>query len=689
MPRPEGVTILTNPLLDDADLPAFDEIRPEHVAPAIARLLAEAEAALTRATSADVPDEYEALSAILDVATERLERVWDAVNHLNAVAHTPELRAAYNDSLPSVTAFYTRLGADTGLHSKYKAMAAGDSALTPPRRRALELALRDFVLSGAELDGGARERFSQIKARKAELAQRFSEHVLDATDSYALDVDDTRLDGLPPDAMAAAHAAAQAGGIGGARLTLQGPSYVAALRHLRDRELRESLYRAYASRASDLGPSAQDNTEIMREILQLRQDEARLLGHATYAHVSLSRKMAPSPDDVAAFVRDLAHRARPQALQDLADLRRFAADELGLAELAPWDIPFAAERLRERRYAYSEQEVQAYFPLPNVLKGLFDIIQTLFDVTIREDRAPVPHESVRFFRIERTAAEADGPPVLAAQFYLDLHARAGKRAGAWMGVARSRWLRPGASGAPQTPVAHVVCNFASPQGGRPALLTHDNVLTLFHEFGHGLHHMLTTVQDLGVSGISGVEWDAVELPSQFMENFCWEWEAVRRLTAHVDTGEPLPRALFDKMLAARNFHSGLALLRQAEFALLDMRLHAEPGSEDHMLEVMRQVHAEIGVLPLPPFSRSLHTFSHIFAGGYAAGYYSYKWAEVLSADAFGAFEESGVFDVATGRRYRREILEVGGSRPALESFRAFRGREPQIDAMLRHQGMSR
>jgi oligopeptidase A len=679
---------VTNPLLHDTGLPAFDAILPEHVGPAVSALLADAAAALERAVGSDVPATYAALCEVLDVATERLDRAWSAVGHLNAVVNTPALRAAYNDSLPAVTDFHTRLGADTRLYAKYKAVAANDGTLTPAQRRALDLALRDFVLSGAELTGVERERFAAIQARKAALSQAFSEHVLDATDAFALDVEESQLAGLPPDALAAAQAAAQAAGATGGRLTLQGPSYLAAMRHLQDRSLRETLYRAYVTRASELGPEALDNSAAIAELLTLRQEEARLLGFENFAQLSLARKMASSPDAVCRFVRDLASRGRPHALRDLNELTKFAAGELGLVALQPWDVPYAAERLRESRYAYSEQETKAYFPLPKVLDGLFQIIQTLFGVTIREDAAPVWHDNVRVFRIERAGATADGAPALVAQFYLDLYARAGKRSGAWMGGVRSRWQRPGAGSTLQTPAAHLVCNFAAPQGDQPALLTHDNVITLFHEFGHGLHHMLTAVGELGVSGISGVEWDAVELPSQFMENFCWEWEAVRRMTTHVSTGAPLPRTLFDKMLAARNFHSGLQLLRQAEFALFDMRLHAEPGTAGRVQPTLQEVNAEIGVLPLPPFARTAHSFGHIFAGGYAAGYYSYKWAEVLSADAFGAFEESGVFSGETGRRFLREILETGGSRPALESFRAFRGRDPQIDALLRHNGMT-
>ena len=677
---------MPNPLLDATGLPAFADIRPEHVTPAVDVLLADARAALERAVSDDVPPDYDALSAVLDVATERLARAWGAVAHLTHVADTPELRAAYNANLPRVTEFYTALGADERLYAKYKAVAASPAAAALPagRRRALDNALRDFVLGGAELRGEAKARFAQIQERCAELRQAFSEHVLDATDRFVLYVDPARLDGVPADVVeAACDAAANDGRQGEAKLTLHMPSYLPVMQYGRDRALREQLYRAYVTRASELGDPALDNSAIMRELVHLRHEQARLLEHDTYAHLSLVPKMADSPEQVLAFLRDLARRARPYAERDLAELREFAARELGLPDLQPWDMAYASERLKEARYAFSDQEVKPYFTEPRVLEGLFGIVQTLFEVTICPDTAPVWHPSVRFYRVER-----DGE--LVAQFYLDPYARPGKRPGAWMDDVRGRWARPdGEPGAAvQTPVAHLVCNFTPPVGDRPALLTHDDLTTLFHEFGHGLHHMLTRVDDIGVAGISGVEWDAVELPSQFMENFCWEWDVLRRLTAHVDTGEPLPRALFDKMIAAKNFQSGLQMLRQVEFALFDMRLHHEDDAAARIGQIVEEVRDEVSVVPRAPFNRFQHTFSHIFAGGYSAGYYSYKWAEVLSADAWSAFEEAGVFDAETGRRYRREILEAGGSRRAMDSFKAFRGREPVIDALLRHQGMA-
>ena len=679
-----------NPLLDFSALPRFAEIRPEHVAPAIDELLAQAEAALAKASSDAVPADYAALSAVLDVATERLARAWGTVGHLNAVADTPELRAAYTEKLPKVVEFHTRLGADARLFAKYKAVLSTQAdLLTAPRKKALANALRDFVLSGAELEGDAKVRFAEVQDRLADRGQKFSEHVLDATDGFAYFASEPELAGVPDDVKAAMRAAAVEAGRDGFKVTLHAPSYMPVMDHGENRALRERLYRAYVTRASEFGPAELDNTGLMRELLALRLEEARLLGYETFAQLSLVPKMADSPQQVLEFLHDLARRARPSAERDIAELREFARAELGLADLQPWDMSFAAERLKEKRYSFSEQEVREYFTEPKVLEGLFNIVETLFEVTIRPDSAAVWHPSVRFFRIERRSGPDAGR--LVGQFYLDLYARPGKRPGAWMGDARDRWVRP--EGGLQTPVAYLVCNFSAPVNGRPALLTHDEVTTLFHEFGHGLQLMLTQVDDIGVSGISGVEWDAVELPSQFMENFCWEWEVVKRLTSHVDRGESLPRALFDRMLAAKNFHSGLQTLRQVEFAVLDMRLHAEPGQDANVQALADAVHAEIGVVPMPPFNRYINCFSHIFDGGYAAGYYSYKWAEVLSADAWSAFEESatagsGVLNVETGRRYRENVLESGGSRPAIESFKAFRGREPRIDALLRHQGLT-
>ena len=687
-----------NPLLDNAGLARFDAIRPEHIGPAIDVLLADAQAALERATGEEVPADYDALSAVLDVATERLSRAWGAVGHLNAVSDTPELRAAYNANMSRVVAFYTRVGADEGLFAKYKAVLADPKAatLSAPRRKALGNAIRDFRLAGAELEGAARERHAELQDLQADRGQKFSEHVLDATDAYAWYASEAEMTGVPPDVARSARAAAEAEGKPGWKLTLKYPCYLPVMDYAHDRALRERLYTAFVTRASEFGPADLDNTDLMRELLQLRAEEARLLGHANPAEQSLVPKMAESPAEVTRFLEDLARRARSGAERDLAELAEFARTELGIESLQSWDRPFASTRLKEQRYAFSEQEVKQYFTEPKVVAGLFHIIETVFEVRIRPDVAPAWHPSVRFFRIERPAPGGDErqPPQLVGQFYLDLFARSGKQSGAWMDDARDRWTRP--DGSLQTPVAHLVCNFAPPLAvdgvSRPSLLTHDDVVTLFHEFGHGLQLMLTRIEDLGVSGISGVEWDAVELPSQFMENFCWEWDVLKHLTAHVDTGEPMPKALFDRMLAARNFQTGLQTLRQVELALLDMRLHTEAGAADRIAEIVESVRAEVAVVRPPPFSRTLNTFTHIFDGGYAAGYYSYKWAEVLSADAWSAFEEgsdgpSGVLNVDTGRRFRENVLETGGSRSTMENFKAYRGREPQIDALLRHSGL--
>ncbi len=674
-----------NALLDFADLPRFDAITPPQVGPAIDALLADADAALERVTDPAFPSDWLAIARELDVSTERLSRAWGAVSHLNAVADTPELRAAYNAALPRITEFWTRLGADERLYAKYKAI--DPAALTPEQQQALKNAKRNFVLSGAELTGAAKERFARIQERQAEISQKFSENALDATDAFSLYVDAAELDGVPADVLGATRAAAEAEGRDGHKLTLKMPCYLPVMQFARSSALRERLYRAYVTRASEQadGDAAKfDNTALIRETLALRQEEAQLLGYRNFAEVSLVPKMAESPAQVIGFLRELAAKARPYAEKDLADMRDFARSELGITDPQAWDWPYIGEKLKEARYAFSEQEVKQYFTAPKVMGGLFKIVETLFEVAIRSDKAPVWHPNVEFHRIER-----DGR--LVGQFYLDPAARTGKRGGAWMDDVRARWLRPD-TGSLQTPVAHMVCNFADGVGGKPPLLMHDDVITLFHEFGHGLHHMLTQVNERDVSGISGVEWDAVELPSQFMENFCWEWSVLRHMTAHVDTGEPLPRALFDKMLAAKNFQSGLQTLRQIEFALFDMLLHTGHDPSRDIMELLHEVRREVAVIHPPAFNRMPHTFSHIFAGGYAAGYYSYKWAEVLSADAYAAFEETadpqGTPSVETGRRYRREILEAGGRRPAMESFKAFRGREPRIDALLRHQGMA-
>ena len=681
---------MTNPLLSFDDLPRFDQVDPQHVEPAIDQLLVQANAALETVTTPEFEASWNAIAQVLDVATERLSRAWGTVSHLNSVADTPELRAAYNAVLPKVTEFYTRLGADERLYAKYKAIPA--ESLNAEQRQAHKNALRNFVLGGADLQGADRERFAAIAERQAALSQKFSENALDATDAFAYYAQADELDGLPEDIRQAARNAAQADGQEGYKLTLKMPCYLPVMQFASSSALRAKLYKAYVTRASEQAEAEGiqfDNSAIINELLALRLEEAKLLNFPNFGALSVAPKMADSPQQVVDFLRDLAQRARPFAEKDLADLRAFAKEHLGLNDPQPWDWPYVSEKLKEARYAFNEQEVKQYFPLPKVLAGLFKIVETLFEVNIREDHASVWHESVRFFRIERSSPA--GTVELVGQFYLDPQARNGKRGGAWMDDVRTRWLRPDTHTL-QTPVAHLVCNFASGVDGKPALLTHDDVTTLFHEFGHGLQHLLTQVNERDVSGISGVEWDAVELPSQFMENFCWEWDVLKDMTAHVDTDLPLPRALFDKMLAAKNFQSGMQTLCQIEFSLFDMLLHTAHDPALDIMPLLDQVRKEVAVLQPPSWSRTAHTFSHIFAGGYAAGYYSYKWAEVLSSDAYAAFEETegnnGLPNVQTGQKFRQTILESGGSRPAMESFKAFRGREPTLDALLRHQGMA-
>jgi oligopeptidase A len=678
-----------NPLLDFSDLPRFDAVKPEHVAPAIDALLEENRAVVARLEAPMEAVTWDNFVDPLENSTEKLGRAWGIVGHLNSVMNTPELRAAYNENQPKVTEFWTELGQNLNLFQKYKALhdSPGFNALTPARKKIVENSLRDFRLGGAELPEDKKTRFAEIQEKQAALATRFSENVLDATNDYTLYVEnEADLAGLPDDVKQAAREAAEQDGKSGYKFTLHFPSYFPILQYADKRELREAIYRANVTKASELGAKPEwDNTQNIVEILKLRDEEAKLLGFDHFADVSLVAKMAETPQQVIDFLQDLARRARPFAEKDLAELRGFAQKELGIPNLEAWDVAYASEKLREQRYAFSEQELKQYFPEPKVIDGLFRVVQSLFSVEITPDTAPTWHKDVKFFRIERNGQ-------LIGQFYLDLYARPGKRGGAWMDDARGRRRLQSSV---QTPVAYLTCNFSEPVGGKPAFFTHDEVITLFHESGHGLHHMLTRIDDLGVSGISGVEWDAVELPSQFMENFCWEWDVLQHMTAHADSGASLPRELFDKMIAAKNFQSGLQTLRQVEFALFDMHLHYDydvNGGKTPQ-DVLNEVRQAYAVLIPPSFNRFQNSFSHIFAGGYAAGYYSYKWAEVLSADAYGAFEEAGaasgnVLSAEAGRKFLDEILSMGGSRPALESFKAFRGREPSIDALLRHSGMT-
>lgn len=691
------MTLNLNPLLDFTDLPRFASVRPEHVTPAITVLLEENRSVVARLEPPFEQVTWENFVAPLENATERLGRAWGIVRHLNSVMDTPELRATYNENLPKVTEFWTQLGQNLALFEKYKALRESSTfdSLSPSRKKIVENALRDFRLGGAELPDREKARFGEIQEQRAALSTKFSENVLDATNDYTLLIEDvTQLAGLPEDVQQAARNAAERDGKSGYKFTLHFPSYFPILQYADKRELRETIYRANATKASELGTvftkcAEWDNTQNIAEILKLRDEEAKLLGFASFADVSLVPKMAETPQQVVGFLEDLARRARPYAEKDLAELRAFARTALGLETLEAWDIAYASEKLREQRYAFSEQEVKQYFPESKVIEGLFRVVQSLFGIDVKPDDAATWHKDVKFFRIEKEGQ-------LIGQFYLDPYARVGKRGGAWMDDARGR--RRLASGI-QTPVAYLVCNFTEPAvtngETRPALFTHDEVITLFHEFGHGLHHLLTRVDELGVSGISGVEWDAVELPSQFLENFCWEWDVLQHMTAHADTGAPLPRALYDKMVAAKNFQSGLQTLRQVEFALFDMHLHFDhdPSGSRTAQDVLNDVRQRVSVMIPPAFNRFQNSFGHIFAGGYAAGYYSYKWAELLSADAYSAFEEVGaergsVLSGETGQKFLNEVLAAGGARSALESFKAFRGREPQIDALLRHSGMA-
>ena len=677
----------TNPLLDFSGLPRFAEIRPEHVSPAMDQLLTESRAVVHSIAAAKVPATWDAFVRPLEDSTERLSRAWGQVEHLHAVLDSPGLRSTYNACLPKITQFWTELGQNQQLFQKYLALKASDAfqTLVPARKKLVENALRDFRLGGAELPPELKTRYAAIQDELAGLSAKFSENVLDATNAYSIVVEDElRLAGLPGDAIESAREAAQKEGKAGWKFTLQMPSYLPIMQYAEDRSLREALYRANATRASEFGKAEWDNTPLIGRILRLRKEDAALLGYSSFAEVSLVPKMAQTPQEVLDFLHDLARRARPFAERDLAEMREFAARDLGLPSLEAWDMAFVSEKLRAERYSFSDQELKQYFPETQVVPGMFKLVETLYGIKIVEAKAPVWHDDVRFFDIRSAGGQLIG------QFYVDLYARETKRGGAWMDGAITRRRIDSSI---QTPVAYLNCNFSGPVGGKPPLFTHDDAITLFHEFGHGLHHLLTQIEDLGVSGINGVEWDAVELPSQFMENFCWEWEVLEHMTRHVDTGARLPRALFEKVLAAKNFQSGMGMLRQIEFSLFDMLLHFDfdPDSGRNAKDVLDAVRKDIAVVVPPAYNRFPNNFSHIFAGGYAAGYYSYKWAEVLSADAFSAFEEmrdrNSVLDEATGARFRNEVLAVGGSRPAAESFRAFRGRDPQVEALLRHNGM--
>ena len=682
-----------NPLLDFSDLPRFDLVQPEHVKPAIESLLTAGRELIARLTDDQTPATWADFAGALAVGLEPFGRAWGIVGHLHSVNDVPPWREAYNEMLPEVSRFYAELGQNLKLFEKYKALrdSAEYATLSVEQKKVVDNEVRDFRLSGAELPEDQKPRFQAIMEELSQLSAKFSENLLDATNAFAeIVTDEALLAGLPDDAKQAAKTAAEKAGVEGWRFSLQAPSYGPVMQYADNRELRARMYRAYATRAAEFADGSSkpewDNTPLIKRMLELRREDAQMLGYDNFAEVSLVPKMADTPAQVLAFLRELAAKAKPFAARDMAELLAFAKDELGIADFQPWDAAYVSEKLLQARYAFSEQEVKQYFTEPKVVGGLFKVIESLFNVKVKPETAPVWHEDVRFYRIETPAGE------LVGQFYMDLYARETKRGGAWMDEARSRKRMTGGI---QKPIAYLNCNFSRPVGEvdgklRPATFTHDEVTTLFHESGHGLHHLLTRGEELGVSGIHGVEWDAVELPSQFMENYCWEWDVLQGMTAHVDSGEPLPRALFDKMLAAKNFQSGMMAVRQIEFSLFDMLLHSEfdPAGPSTAMDLLAEVRKEVAVLIPPAWHRFPNSFSHIFGGGYAAGYFSYKWAEVLSADAYAAFEEAGdPFDATVGKRFLDEILSVGGSRPAIESFTAFRGREPSVDALLRHSGM--
>jgi len=656
------------------------------------QLIDEANLVVTRLAGDAAAPDWAGFVTPLDDANERLSRSWAVVGHLNAVVNSPALREAYNGELPRITQYWTGLSQNETLYAKYKQLRAraAELALTPEQVRVLDNELRDFRLGGAELSVEDKAKFQAIQEELSTLMSKFNDNLLDATNAYACHIhNEVDLSGLPDDVKGAARTAAEAEGLPGWKLTLQMPCYLPVMQYADFHPLRERMYRAYATRASDLGANpAWDNGAVMSRILALRAQSAALLGFANYAELSLAAKMADSPAEVIGFLEQMAARAKPFAERDWRELTEFARTELNMAEVAAWDVAYVSEKLRQQRYAFSDTEVKQYFPEEQVLGGLFRVVETLYGVSMQPAAGETWHQGARLYNV----VHADG--TLVGQFYLDLYARKDKRGGAWMDDAINRRARVDASGrrSLQHPVAFLTCNFSAPVDSgndqRPALFTHDEVITLFHEFGHGLHQLLTEVDELNVSGINGVEWDAVELPSQFMENFCWEWDVLKHMTRHVDSGEALPRALFDKMLAAKNFQAGMQFVRQLEYALFDMLLHTGfDAARDDLLGLIKTVRARVAVVPYPECNRMPHSFGHVFGGGYAAGYYSYKWAEVLSADAYAAFEETGVLNPDTGARFRREVLSRGGSRPALDSFIAFRGRKPEIEALLRHNGM--
>jgi oligopeptidase A len=670
-------------LLHYAGLPKFNEIKPEHISPAVDSLLAEGRGLVEQLATATETPTWENFALKLEDHSEKLGRTWSQVGHMNAVVNSPELREAYNANLAKLTDFYSDLSQDERLYTKYKAIQASPTfgKLSSTQQKIINNEVRDFKLGGAELPTKEKARFKTISEELSKLGSKFEENIMDNTNDFAHYVENVdELAGIPPDAIEAAASAAKEAGKTGYKFSLHFPSYMPVLQYADNRELREILYRAYATRASEFGKTEWDNTKLISDILKLKQEEAKMLGFQNYAELSLATKMADTPAQVTEFLDTLAKRAKPYAERDMQELSDYAK-KLGINDMQAWDVAYVSEKLREEKYAFSDQEVKQYFPEDKVLAGLFKVTETIFGVQVRKADAPLWHQDAAFYEIN----DSNQKPI--AYFYLDLYARNNKRGGAWMDECITRRKKEAGI---ELPVAYLTCNFSAPVGGKPALFTHDEVITMFHEFGHGLHHMLTQVDEYGVSGIKGVEWDAVELPSQFMENFCWEWDVLRHMTKHVDTGAQLPRELFDKMVAAKNFQAGMQTVRQIEFSLFDMRLHGDfdPNGEQTALDLIEQVRDEVSVLRPPKWNRFPNSFSHIFAGGYAAGYYSYKWAEVLSADAYSLFEELGVLSEQAGSRFKNEVLAKGGSRPAMESFVAFRGREPSMDALLRHNGMA-
>ncbi len=678
---------MTNPLLTPFSLPPFSAIRPEDIVPAVQSALADCRAAVERVVAQPGPFTWDNLCQPLAESDDRLSRIWSPIGHLNSVKNSPELRAAYEQALPLLSEYGTWVGQHEGLYQAYRSLKEGAAfeALSVPQRKAVDNALRDFELSGIGLSADKQQRYGEIVARLSELGSTYSNNVLDATMGWSkLITDEAELSGLPESALAQAQAMAQAKEQGGWLLTLDMPSYLPVLTYADNRALREEMYRAFATRASDQGPNAGkwDNSEVMAETLALRHELAQLLGFDTYADKSLATKMAESPEQVIGFLSDLAKRARPQAEQELAQLRAFAKQHYGVDELEAWDITYYGEKQKQHLFSISDEQLRPYFPEQRVVEGLFEVVKRIYGITAKERKdVETWHPDVRFFDLFDANGELRG------SFYLDLYARENKRGGAWMDDCVGSLRK--ADGTLQKPVAYLTCNFNRPLGDQPALFTHNEVTTLFHEFGHGLHHMLTQIDTAGVSGINGVPWDAVELPSQFMENWCWEPEALAFISGHYQSGEPLPKAMLDKLLAAKNYQAALFILRQLEFGLFDFRMHFEynPEKGAQILPTLAEVKKMVAVVPSPSWGRFPHAFSHIFAGGYAAGYYSYLWAEVLSADAYSRFEEEGIFNAETGKSFLDNILSRGGSEEPMALFKRFRGREPQLDAMLRHYGI--